>query len=53
MVPPDLLHAQHVPSDQAETVSSGLLEPAAAGGDHPAVAAAKARLQQRMKDQAA
>ncbi|EFN52558.1 hypothetical protein CHLNCDRAFT_138540 [Chlorella variabilis] len=43
----------HVPSEQAETVASGLLEPAAAGGDHPAVAAAKQRLQQRMKDQAA
>jgi hypothetical protein len=44
---------QHVPSEQAETLPSGMLEPAAAGGDHPAVAAAKQRLQQRMRDQAA
>jgi len=29
-----------------------MLEPAAAGGEHPRVAAAKQRLQQRLKEQA-
>jgi hypothetical protein len=43
---------QHVPSADVETLSSGMLEPEATGGDHPRVAAAKQRLQQRLREQA-
>lgn len=55
-IPDDFLSAggemQHIPSGDADTVPSGMLEVPAAGGDHPLVAAAKARLQQRLKEQA-
>lgn len=43
---------QHIPSQDVDTVPSGMLEPAAASGEHPRVTAAKQRLQQRLKDQA-
>ncbi|KAI3430748.1 hypothetical protein D9Q98_009160 [Chlorella vulgaris] len=43
---------EHLPSGEAATQPSGLLEPAAAGGDHPTVSDAKQRLQQRMREQA-
>lgn len=44
--------AQHIPSQDVETLPSGMLEPAAASGEHPRVTAAKQRLQQRLKEQA-
>lgn len=44
---------QHIPSQDVETLPSGMLEPAAAAGEHPRVSAAKQALQQRLKDQAA
>ncbi|KAL4420408.1 hypothetical protein ABPG75_010064 [Micractinium tetrahymenae] len=42
----------HIPSADAETVPTGMLDAAGTGGEHPRVAAAKQRLQQRLKDQA-
>ncbi|PSC71693.1 tubulin binding cofactor [Micractinium conductrix] len=53
-IPDDFLMAggDHIPSGDAPTVGSGMLEPAAASGEHPRVAAAKQQLQQRLKDQA-
>ena len=44
---------QHIPSHDVETLPSGMLEPAAASGEHPRVTAAKQALQQRLKEQAA
>ena len=46
-----LCSSQYLPSATAETVPSGMLEPAGAGGEHPRVSAAKQRLQQRIRDQ--
>jgi protein XRP2 len=43
---------EHIPSQDVETIPSGMLDPAAASGEHPRVTAAKQRLQQRLKDQA-
>ncbi|KAL4424674.1 hypothetical protein ABPG77_004481 [Micractinium sp. CCAP 211/92] len=53
-IPDDFLAAggEHVPSADADTIPTGMLDAAAAGGDHPRVADAKQRLQQRLKDQA-